>query len=107
MAKFTSYECDGKNEHGEACEAYAECEPGEFPAGWLTLTVEARIHSGHRAPGGRGRDRKHEEKPHAADWLHLCPHCVATREAEGRLMAVVGRARTKRMSTHTEESHVG
>lgn len=94
MAKVTVYECDGLSPAGEPCESYQECEPGFFPEGWLTLTVEARIHKGVRSPGGRGRDRKYEDRPEAADWLHLCPDCAHTKEAEARLAAVVLRART-------------
>lgn len=102
MAKITAYECDGITDANLDCENYEECEPGVFPAGWLTLTVEARIHGSQRPAGGRGRDRRYEEKPDAADWLHLCPHCVAARNAEARLAAVAAKARTRRLAGHTE-----
>ena len=97
MAKLTVYECDGLTDANLACESYEECEPGSFPAGWLTLTVEARIHGATRAPGGRGRDRKYEERPDGADWLHLCPNCAHTREGEARLAAVVAKARIRKL----------
>lgn len=97
MAKVIAYECDGLRDDGSECDAYSECDPGQFPAGWLTLTLEARIHSGTRAPGGRGRDRKYEERPDGSDWMHLCPDCQQARGTEVRVAGVVARARSKRL----------
>lgn len=98
MAKVTVYECDGMTPNGGECEAYEECDPGKFPAGWLTITLEARIHSGHRAPGGRGRDRKYEERPDGSDWLHLCPDCQQVTGSDLRLAGVVAAARSRRLA---------
>ena len=95
MAKVTVYECDGITAAGTECEQYAEMPPGQFPEGWLTVTLEARIHNTERrvVGMGRGRDRREEHRPEAADWLHLCPSCAQVRGGDAVLAALLNNAR--------------